>query len=48
MTGEYGADNFFVSSTGENGTQHTGIYVAAKYLKDLSGEYVVDPMTERQ
>ena len=45
MTGQYGADSFFVSSTGENGTAVTGIYVAAKYLKDASGAYVIDPVT---
>jgi hypothetical protein len=42
MTGQYGADCFFVSSVD---TPKTGIYVAAKYLKDAKGEYVIDPKT---
>ena len=45
MAGEYGADYFFVSSSGKNGTARTDTFVAAKYLKDKDGAYVIDPVT---
>jgi hypothetical protein len=40
MAGQYGADNFFV-------TANDGSQVAAKYLKDANGQYVIDLLTER-
>ena len=40
MTDQYGPDNFSV-------TNDLGSLVAAKYLTDANGQYIIDPLTQK-